>query len=430
MALPSQTARPIARRSHMYRRSRGRRSPRGAVYAVVAVALFGGLFGAVKAGWITLPGAEEGAGGAPRGAFGAIGLEEPPNRLEGFDNETGAATPPGTGRAATPPVTPPVVAAATPEQPDLAAPREAEERREADPTPTLEMGAALPVASETPAPEAAAAPEPNPVERTFTQSGGPVAPGVALARQGLDLAGEDPVRARAMLSRALESRDLTDRETQLVRDRLMVLNETLVFGPAVLPGDPFVRTYTVESGDSLSVIRRRLGLLTDWRFIQRVNGIDRPERIGLGQQLKVVTGPFHAVVHKDLYRLDLYLGEGSDRVFVRSFPVGLGEHGSTPIGRFEVRPDSKLIDPQWVNPRTGERFASADPANPIGEHWLGLRGLDEQTRGLSAYGIHGTIEPESIGREQSMGCVRMRAEDVAIVWETLVEGASTIEIRP
>ena len=61
---------------------------------------------------------------------------------------------------------------------------------------------------------------------------------------------------------------------------------------------------------------------------------------------------------------------------------------------------------------------------------MGLQGVEEHNRDFSGYGIHGTIEPESIGRQSSMGCIRMRPEDVEVVYEVLVEGASTIEIRP
>jgi hypothetical protein len=43
--------------------------------------------------------------------------------------------------------------------------------------------------------------------------------------------------------------------------------------------------------------------------------------------------------------------------------------------------------------------------------------------------MHGTVEPESIGRDKSLGCVRLIADDVATVWETLGDGCE-VEIRP
>jgi lipoprotein-anchoring transpeptidase ErfK/SrfK len=206
------------------------------------------------------------------------------------------------------------------------------------------------------------------------------------------------------------------------------LNERLVFSPEIVAGDPFSFGYAIRSGDALARLPRAQGLATDWRFIQRVNRIQRPQAIRAGQNIKLVTGPFHAVVHKRQFRMDVYMGDGAERVYVRSFSVGLGEYDSTPVGTFKVRPNSKLINPEWVNPRTGERFLPDDPMNPIGEHWIGLVGVSEGVRDLGGYGIHGTIEPDSIGRQASMGCIRMGAEDVALIYELLVEDHSTIEI--
>ena len=70
------------------------------------------------------------------------------------------------------------------------------------------------------------------------------------------------------------------------------------------------------------------------------------------------------------------------------------------------------------------------PDNPLGEHWIGLEGIEPATKGLEGYGIHGTIEPETIGAQASMGCVRMHANDVALLYEVLVGGVSTVEVVP
>jgi lipoprotein-anchoring transpeptidase ErfK/SrfK len=71
-----------------------------------------------------------------------------------------------------------------------------------------------------------------------------------------------------------------------------------------------------------------------------------------------------------------------------------------------------------------------DPKNPIGKYWLALEGADDRTRGLSGYGIHGTIEPDSIGKQASMGCVRLRDDDIALVYQLLVEGESLVTVTP
>lgn len=262
------------------------------------------------------------------------------------------------------------------------------------------------------------------------QPTGDVAQWMATARE--HLGSGDLIAAREALNSALRVPGADERELAVVMTDLSSLNAELFFGPKVYEGDPIAATYTIEPGDSLQGITNKLGLACDWRLIQRINKIQSPNRIRVGQQLKVVQGPFHAVIDKSAYRLDVYAGppgSAEQWLFIRSFDVGLGEDNSTPVGRFIVRPDSKLINPVWRNPRTGEFFGADDPENPIGEHWLGLEGTGEVAH-VEGYGIHGTIEPESIGMDASMGCVRLVAEDVAIVYEMLEESVSEVYIRP
>ncbi|MED6307586.1 MAG: L,D-transpeptidase family protein, partial [Planctomycetota bacterium] len=64
------------------------------------------------------------------------------------------------------------------------------------------------------------------------------------------------------------------------------------------------------------------------------------------------------------------------------------------------------------------------------ERWIGIRGIDETNQELLGYGIHGTIDADSIGRMESMGCIRMHDPDVKLVYDALTERGSIIEIRP
>lgn len=240
----------------------------------------------------------------------------------------------------------------------------------------------------------------------------------------------DPVAAREHYNQALMHERATASDRASIREQMAALNADLIFSPRVYPNDPFSTKYTVQGGDSLSRIAQDEGVATEWRLIQRVNRLSNPGGIFEGQTLKLVRGPFNAVVTKSAYRMDVYVGppeEVDQWVYVRSFPVGLGELDGTPVGAFTVRRHSKLIDPFWRNPRTGEEFSASDPENPIGEHWIGLEGLG-QAQTYSGYGIHGTVEPESIGQSMSMGCVRMLPDDVALVYELLTEQISQVHI--
>ncbi|TVQ61050.1 MAG: LysM peptidoglycan-binding domain-containing protein [Phycisphaerales bacterium] len=241
------------------------------------------------------------------------------------------------------------------------------------------------------------------------------------------------IEARKLFNRALHDDRAHHADRDVIRARMGAINDELIFSPRIANNDPISVWYTVAPGDTLSRIAHRNNTKVDWRLIQRINNISNPSRITVGQRLKLVRGPFHAVVYKHAFRLDLYHGEPDEhgnRLFIRSMPVGLGETGSTPVGTFIVRPDSKLIDPAWRNPRTGEFFPSKAPDNPLGKHWVGLDPADDATARYTEYGLHGTIEPHSIGQEMSMGCVRLLADDIALIYEVMTERVSTVIIMP
>jgi lipoprotein-anchoring transpeptidase ErfK/SrfK len=246
----------------------------------------------------------------------------------------------------------------------------------------------------------------------------------------LGMVGTDPIAARLQLTRLVDSGTLSPEAKRQAIEAITTVNATLFFSSTVNPADALMTTYTIKSGDALSKIARKAGMAADWRMIMRLNGIKDPNRIRAGQVLKIPTCTFHAVVNKSEYRLYLYAGEGADRVLVATYPVGLGEHNSTPTGAFMLKPGSKLVNPEWRNPRTGEFFKADDPKNPIGERWIGLQGVDAGNSKAMSYGIHGTTDPASIGKQASMGCVRLKDADVEVIYEALTEPNSTIVIVP
>jgi lipoprotein-anchoring transpeptidase ErfK/SrfK len=86
----------------------------------------------------------------------------------------------------------------------------------------------------------------------------------------------------------------------------------------------------------------------------------------------------------------------------------------SPEGKFEVV--TRLNHPTWY---THGKVVGPGKANPLGTRWLGLS--------KKGYGIHGTNEPESIGKAVSHGCIRMRNEDVEELFE-LVETGVQVEL--
>lgn len=229
------------------------------------------------------------------------------------------------------------------------------------------------------------------------------------------------VEARRHLNKALEGR-LSMEQQESVRRDLATIADKLIFGKLASPGDPIARMHEVASGESLYVLAKRHKVTID--FLADINRLARKDMIRAGARLKVVDGPFRAVVRKSQHRMDIFLQDQ----YVRSYTVGLGMDDGTPIGEWEVT--TKQTNPAWTDPRDGTHYSPDDPNNPIGDRWIGLDCVAGECIGRSGFGIHGTIDPGSIGSDMSMGCVRLLANDVAQLYDLLVPGDSIIEIVP
>ena len=240
------------------------------------------------------------------------------------------------------------------------------------------------------------------------------------------------VGARKLLSQTLLAANTTNSEAQVLRDELTEINNVLLFSPVADPKDPMTENYKIKSGDSLSRIAARRELATHWKLIARINQIADPSKIRLGQNVKLVRGPFHVIVHKSAHRLDLFHGSPGNPeswLFIKSYDVGLGSNDGTPVGEFVVSAN-KLENPGWVNPRDArEQYEPNDPGNPIGEYWIGITGVGQYSS-LTSLGIHGTIDQGSIGGNQSMGCIRLAKGDIDTVYELLAEHISRVLIVP
>ncbi len=283
------------------------------------------------------------------------------------------------------------------------------------------LPATAPVASVVPA----TLPTTHPATAPTTQACGIVAEARARLDRG-ELLG-----ARALLNEAIVAGQLSEAQDASAKQLLGEINKTVIFSDRRFADDPFGSAYVVRSRDTLQKIANAHD--TTASLLAKVNGIRDVRRLRSGVTIKVVKGPFYAVVSKRKFTLELYLGSPGEAgsMFVMSLSVGLGKDDSTPTGKWMVEPHNKLKNPVYYNPRPeGERIIQAgDPKNPLGPYWIGLKGMEGQAMGKMSYGIHGTIEPDSIGKQASMGCIRMRNEDVAIVYDLLVEGKSVVVVK-
>ena len=156
--------------------------------------------------------------------------------------------------------------------------------------------------------------------------------------------------------------------------------------------------YTIEPGDTLGKIARKFG--TTIELIKRRNHLEH-SRIIAGHTLSVWLGAFSIVIDKSENTLTFKNG---DEV-VKIYPVSTGKNNSSPVGEFTIK--DRYADPVWFH--KGDVVAARDPKNFLGTRWLGFD--------LPKYGIHGTIEPERIGKQVSSGCIRMRNEDVQELYD-------------
>jgi len=96
---------------------------------------------------------------------------------------------------------------------------------------------------------------------------------------------------------------------------------------------------------------------------------------------------------------------------VKIYPTAVGADSTpSPTGVFKIA--NRIPHPTWYGPN--HNIVPPGKANPLGTRWMGL------TR--RGYGIHGTNNPRSIGRNASHGCIRMRKADVEELFELVKVG--------
>ena len=196
-------------------------------------------------------------------------------------------------------------------------------------------------------------------------------------------------------------------------DRRLTTLASQVF---LAPQPHVIKPHRLAEGERLIDVAQRYGV--SWRYLERLNRVEA-RRLRLGQELKVMRGPFDAIAEKSRFRLTVH----TNGYVVAHFPIAIGRQDRTPAGTFAV--DTKVTNPAWHGP---DRVVAADdPSNPLGERWIGLTATGD-TPPVSGLGLHSTTNPGSIGTAASNGCLRLRPADAELVFDLLTPG-SVVEIR-
>ncbi len=164
---------------------------------------------------------------------------------------------------------------------------------------------------------------------------------------------------------------------------------------------PYKKYYVIQAGDYLQKIARKFH--TTVPLIKAMNGM-QSDTIRLGDRLLVLNGTFSIRVSKSRNTLDLLL---NGKLFKR-YSVGTGKFGKTPAVTFTIV--DKIIEPPWTRPSDNKRIEYGDPENVLGSRWMAIKSADHPE--LTGFGIHGTWQRDSIGKQSSAGCIRMLNEDV------------------
>ena len=262
-------------------------------------------------------------------------------------------------------------------------------------------------------------------------------------------AAKEHLKARTLLSEAVFLGGLAEPLAEQARNKLTYLAEVTLFSSTFDPKDPYTMKYKFKDGELPAIVERQQRLHIPTQLMVQVNNLIDAGKFRAGASYKLIKGPFHAVVYKSMYKMDLYLHRGEDKlppVFIKRYEVGLGKHNSTPVGMWRLgcgalrtpdgkRERGKLYRARWNPPPNSSDRVSIEynmPGYPFGRKglWISLVGLDKNTKKLIDYGIHSTDDPSSIGKQASMGCVRMRDNDIQEVYDRLYEKWSKVQIVP
>ncbi len=174
-----------------------------------------------------------------------------------------------------------------------------------------------------------------------------------------------------------------------------------------------IEILTVAAGETVThIARRSRSLHGEPGLLFLLNGIHPKTPVRAGAKLVATRGTWSIFVDKSLFKLWLCY-EGAP---YKAYDVCVGriEDGEckTPAASWTL--DVKNPKPTWTAPPDWlekENLKNPIPyghaKNPLGEYWLGL-----SAPGYNGFGIHGTNEPDTMGKNASMGCVRMRNPDV------------------
>jgi lipoprotein-anchoring transpeptidase ErfK/SrfK len=190
---------------------------------------------------------------------------------------------------------------------------------------------------------------------------------------------------------------LSSEQMALVQGRLEDLNVNILLSGINIAQSVI---YEVQPGDALINIAKKFNTTVD--AITKANNINT-DIIYPGMKLRVLNGKFSIFIDKSQNTLLLKLNDE----IIKTYTVSTGKNNSTPTGTYKVI--NKIVNPPWY--KDGKEIPPTSPENILGSRWIGLD--------IKGIGIHGTTQPDELGRQITEGCVRLKNKDVEEIYSLI-----------
>lgn len=168
--------------------------------------------------------------------------------------------------------------------------------------------------------------------------------------------------------------------------------------------------YMVQAGERLEDIAQKYQV--PWQLLAKINGISQPAQIQPGQQLKVLQGPFSAMVDFSQRKLTLML----DRRYAGEFAIEIDPAMSVEEGHWSV--NQKLLTPGDVG------LAGVGARVPTDRRSLVLASAGGGASQLAI--LTGSRSASPVGVEPAGRVIRLKTKDVGDVFDILSLGSLVV----
>jgi lipoprotein-anchoring transpeptidase ErfK/SrfK len=239
---------------------------------------------------------------------------------------------------------------------------------------------------------------------------------------------EQPPGERTVELIAVASARMRDdpRFAPVIGDRLEPICAAAFFTPQLLSGMERLglRRHAVRKGESPWKIARALG--TEPAYVTRVNPDAVPTSLHIGQRLKVLdlaSADLEVVIDLAAARLTLFRlpADGGGAQMLMHAPIASGA-GATPTPRGTTRIERVVVNPLYVDPKSGAKHGPLDPKNPWGAARIALEGAP---LGNEKVEVHGGAQDE-VGGAVTDGDIWLANADLVRLTECVRVGTRVV----